>query len=164
MKTTGYSISAHDGGVERRSGVDRRTRRFGDIRWLIKTGRRRRLRRRSDCSKLFLFDYYSPSLFYIFSLILMLSVVDALLTLWLVDKGATEINPLMAYYLTHGPEVFMTVKYMLTAAAVFITVVFHYAFVTVVYRFSLKRVLEVMAGCFALVVGWEIFLIMRFLM
>ena len=163
MKTTGYSIPGYEVGVERRSGIDRRTRRFGDIRWLIKTGRRRRLRRLSDRRKLFLFDYYSPSLFYIFSLILMLSVVDALLTLWLVDKGATEINPLMAYYLTHGPEVFMAVKYMLTAAAIFIAVVFHYAFVTV-FRFSLKRVLSVLASCFALVVGWEIFLIMRFLL
>jgi hypothetical protein len=52
---------------------------------------------------------------------------------------------------------------MLTAAAIFIAVVFHYAFVTV-FRFSLKGVLSVLAGCFALVVGWEIFLIVRFLL
>ena len=52
--------------------------------------------------------------------ILMLSVVDAFLTLDLVHRGASELNPVMAFYLDQGPLMFFTVKYLLTWASVLV--------------------------------------------
>ena len=50
--------------------------------------------------------------------IIMLSVVDAFLTLDLVHRGASEMNPVMAFYLDQSPLMFFSVKYFLTWAAV----------------------------------------------
>jgi hypothetical protein len=50
--------------------------------------------------------------------ILMLSVVDAFFTLELVHRGASEMNPVMAFYLDQSPLMFFSVKYFLTWAAV----------------------------------------------
>ena len=50
--------------------------------------------------------------------IISLSIVDACLTLELVDRGAEELNPIMAYYLEQSPFVFFVVKYLLTSAAI----------------------------------------------
>jgi hypothetical protein len=46
---------------------------------------------------------------------LSLSILDAIFTLTLISRGAKELNPVMRYYLSHGSEVFITVKYGLTA-------------------------------------------------
>ena len=146
--------------VERRSGIDRRAKRFGDLRWFLKTGRRRHVRRKLDRSKLYMLDYYPPRLFYVLTAVLILSIVDALLTLWLVDRGAVEINPIMAYYLNLGPATFMAIKYFITAVAVTLVVMLNYAFVRFM-GFHFGSLLNVFAGCFLLVVVWELILIMR---
>jgi hypothetical protein len=146
--------------VERRSGIDRRAKRFGDLRWFLKTGRRRQVRRQCDQLKLHTLDYYPPKLFYLLVAVLLLSIVDALLTLWLVDNGAVEINPVMVYYLDLGPAAFMAIKYFITAAGVTLAVLLNYAFVRFLgVRFG--SLLNVFAGCFLMVVVWELFLIIR---
>ena len=160
MKEKGQSERACPVAVERRSGKDRRAKRFGDIRWFLKTGRRRQIRRQADRRKLFLLDYYPPQLFYLLVLILFLSVVDAYLTLWLIDEGAMEINPIMAYYLSIGPNTFLAAKYLLTVAAVTIVVLMNYAIVRII-PFQFGQLLKLFAGCFAMVVAWELFLIAR---
>ena len=43
-----------------------------------------------------------------------LSLVDAILTLTLLEKGAIELNPVMRYYITLGPMAFVVAKYGLT--------------------------------------------------
>ena len=146
--------------VERRSGGDRRAKRFGDFRWFLKTGRRRQVRRQSDRTKLYPLDYYSPKLFYMLVAVLFLSIVDALLTLWLIDNGAVEANPVMAYYLNLGPGVFMAAKYFITAAAVVLVVMLNYVFIRL-FRFRVGQLLNVFAGCFFMVVVWELILIVR---
>lgn len=161
MKKKGQSETACLVTVERRSGKDRRAKRFGDIRWFLKTGRRRQIRRQADRRKLFLLDYYPPQLFYIIILILFLSVTDAYLTLWLIGEGAMEINPVMAYYLSLGPNIFLAVKYLMTAAAVTIVVLMNYAIARMIpFRFG--QLLKFFAGCFGMVVAWELFLVARY--
>ena len=71
------------------------------------------MRRQADQRRFYVFDYYSPRIFYAATLILVLSVVDALLTLWLIGEGAQELNPVMAYFLNLGPNMFMAAKYLL---------------------------------------------------
>jgi hypothetical protein len=161
MKKKGQSETASPVAVERRSGKDRRAKRFGDIRWFLKTGRRRHIRRQADRRKLLLLDYYPPQLFYILILILFLSVIDAYFTLWLIDAGAIEINPVMDYYLSMGPKIFLAVKYLMTAAAVTIVVLMNYAIVRMI-PFQLGQLLKLFACCFGMVVVWELFLIVRY--
>jgi len=142
---------------DRRSGKDRRARRFGNLRWYLKTGQRRRIRREADRGKIRELDSYPSELFYVVILVLGLSVVDGILTLWLIENGATELNPVMAYYLEQGPQIFMIAKYFLTAAVVIIAVVLNHTFLRF-FRIRFGQLLKVFAGCFAMVVAWELFL------
>ena len=82
--------------------------------------------RREDRRRIHLFDVYNPKIFYAVTIILLLSVIDAFLTLWLLGEGATELNPVMAYFLLFGPVIFMIAKYALTSASVVIVVVLNY--------------------------------------
>lgn len=147
--------------VERRSGKDRRTKRFGDIWWLLKTGQRRKVRRLSDRRKLHMLDFYPPKMLAWLVLVLFLSIADALLTLWLMDNGAIELNPVMAFYIELGPNIFMAVKYMLTVSVVLLAVLLNYTYVRA-FGLQFSHLLNIGAGCFALVVIWELFLIARF--
>lgn len=149
--------------IERRSGKDRRAKRFGNLRWLLKTGRRRQFRRESDRRKINPLDSYPPELFVVIILVLGLSVIDGLLTLWLIDNGATELNPVMAYYLEQGPQIFMFAKYLLTASVVVIVVVMNQAFLRLI-KVQFGQLLKVAAGCFAMVVAWELFLMVQIVM
>jgi hypothetical protein len=63
-------------------------------------------------------EQHGPKTFAAILVIIMLSVVDAFLTLDLVHRGASELNPVMAFYLDQSPLMFFTVKYFLTWAAV----------------------------------------------
>ena len=103
-------------------------------------------------------DYYSPRLFYAMILVLMLSVVDAMLTLWLISEGAQEMNPVMAYFLALGPNAFLIAKYLMTAASVAIVVLLNYIGVARA-RFPMGDLLQYFAGCFAAVVIWEMVLL-----
>jgi hypothetical protein len=55
---------------------------------------------------------------YVFALFvtLVLSIIDGVLTIFLVKRGAWEANPLMRYLLSVSYEYFFLTKYFLTAA------------------------------------------------
>lgn len=87
----------------------------------IYSGRRETIRREVDKKKFILVDNYSPRLFIILLLLLLLSITDAYLTLSLVKvSNATELNPIMALYLEHGTFTFFLEKFLFTSVAVFI--------------------------------------------
>ena len=84
-------------------------------------GRRKALRRNYDVSKYFFVDQHGTWLFAAFMMLLLLSILDAYLTVVLIDKGrAIEINPVMAFYLEHGIVTFTITKFLMTA--MFITI------------------------------------------
>jgi hypothetical protein len=143
--------------VERRSVGDRRVKRFVNLKWLLKRGRRRRDRRVSDQSKIHALDVYPQELFILVILILGLSVADGILTLWLTDSGASELNPVMAYYLKQGPQIFMAAKYLITAAVVLLAVAMNHCVFGII-KVRVIFLLTAFAGCFAMVVAWELFL------
>jgi hypothetical protein len=105
------------GGGEGRSGKDRRRHRLPRLKFLLNGGRRRRLRRREDRYRIALFDQYSPRLFAVILTVLALSLIDAVLTLFLLEHGAYEMNPVMARLLAEGPLAFIVGKYLLTCLA-----------------------------------------------
>jgi hypothetical protein len=147
--------------IERRSGIDRRKTRLGGIRQLLFSGRRSNLRRADDRRKLAIMDHYSPRILAVIVLILVLSLVDAVLTLILISYGAVELNPIMAYFISKGDSTFLVAKYLLTAISVTIVVFINYVFVRI-FRSHARDLLVFFAGCFALVVAWELFLMVRY--
>jgi hypothetical protein len=144
--------------VDRRLGKDRRITDRRDRRLFFKGGMRENIRRRADCNKIFIADRYSQSLFGAIVLILFLSVVDAMLTLFLMGRGATEINPVMAYYLNIGPYAFLSVKYLLTSLSVIILLICQNIFLRTIKIYT-RSIFYFIIATFASVVVWEFFLI-----
>lgn len=84
--------------------------------------RRRRHRRSSEGDAVFT-DWHHPWLFFLATGIMLLSALDAFLTLQLLDRGAIEVNPVMATMLRHGHFAFAVSKMLLTALGI-LTLVF----------------------------------------
>ena len=143
---------------EKRSGKDRRKTMRPMIRSLYRGGKREMIRRREEQNIIFLADRYSQSVFGAILLILFFSVLDALLTLYLIDHDATELNPIMAYYIDVGPYAFFFVKYLLTSAAVVILLLCQNVFLRSM-RIYARSLFYVFVAAFMSVVIWELFLI-----
>jgi hypothetical protein len=79
---------------------------------------RRRAPRRADESALSAVDLHHPQWLLIAILIVLLSSADALLTLMLIERGAYELNPLMAPLVGGSARTFALVKVGLTASGV----------------------------------------------
>ncbi len=94
-------------------------------RYTLIGGKRKAIRREIDKKNLFLLDYYSPRLLIILLSILLLSYVDAYLTLVLVKTNIiVEVNPSMAFHLEQGVLPFIFNKFFLTAGALIILCLF----------------------------------------
>ncbi len=145
--------------LERRSGHDRRTKNSPFFKFLFFGGKRQKLRRIEDGRRITVFDYYQPTLLVAILIVLCLSLLDAALTLILLDKGAVELNPVMQYYITLGPAVFVLVKYSLTALALVIMLVLH---AIISARYSIGWLLLPFCGlAFGSVVIWELYLLAK---
>ena len=147
---------------DRRSGQDRRSHKMPEIKSLFIYGRRKGIRRQDDKYKISYFDQYSSAIFVAIVLILFLSIIDALLTLFLLDCGASEINPIMAYFLKFGPFTFMSVKYFLTCYAVIVLLIFNNVFLRKIKIYT-RSIFSYAVGVFMIVIGWELFLTFRIL-
>lgn len=150
--------SSEGRGDLRRRGADRRRRRIPPLRVLFGDGRRRSVRRREDHRRIVLLDRYSPRLFAAIVGILFLSLIDALLTLYLIEHGSSELNPVMGYFLEHGPFTFTVAKYLLTSAAVLVFLAVAHS-IPPRWRVSARHLFSFTLIAFGLVVAWEIFLI-----
>ena len=104
------------------------------------------------------FDRYRQSHFSIIALILFFSLMDALLTLELINRGAIELNPIMAFYLGIDPRMFLLVKYGLTSAGVIILLLFN-NFVMKPFRVRVGTLLYLVLAAFLGVFSWQVFLI-----
>lgn len=145
----------------RRKGPDRRQSRQLSLRSLFNNRRRRSIRRQTDQQGIVLLDSYHSSLMVPIVLVLGLSVLDAFFTLFLLDHGAVELNPIMAFFIQLGVSVFITAKYLITVVSVVIVVLLNYV---VIARLKLRVsfLLTCFAAGFALLISWELFLVMRF--
>jgi len=142
---------------DRRSGYDRRKQSFS-LRLLIGNGNRITIRRREDRDRIFLVDQYSPVLFATIVAILFLCAIDALLTLYLMNHGAYEINPIMAYMHKIGPFQLFIFKYVLTCVSTFGLFLFR---AVVIRRFNISThsLLHLIAWIYVSIVSWELYLI-----
>jgi Domain of unknown function (DUF5658) len=147
-------------GLERRSGRDRRDR-LGALGRVLFRGRRQSIRRRSDHERLVWVDLYSPALFGAILMILFLSLLDACLTLYLIDQGAMEMNPVMAYFLSHGAGAFISAKYAMTSVSILILVLFSNVFIRRL-RIYTRTIFPCVIVVLGSVIAWELFLIYRY--
>ena len=85
-----------------------RTVAFGFLR-----SRRRETRRASDAEPTFT-DWHHPWLFFLATGIMLMSSLDAFLTIQLIERGAYEANPVMAHVMNRGIAPFAAIKMLLT--------------------------------------------------
>lgn len=141
--------------IERRSNIDRRNE---DPSLFCKywfTGRRAIPRRQEDRCVPKKVDRYSNKILFIIILILVLSVLDAVFTLNLVEKGAKEMNPIMNYYLERSPMLFLWIKYLLTCASVLLVLYAkdYYIFRT---KFKARVLFFILPIPFILIIHWQL--------
>lgn len=83
--------------------------------------RRRGHRRDADTDEVFI-DWHEPWLFVMATGTMLLSAIDAFLTLQLLDRGMIEANPVMAKAMSYGTGVFASAKLTMTAMGIFVLV------------------------------------------
>lgn len=146
--------------MDRRSDQDRRQKNIPFYKLLLSTGKRRTLRRVEDCKRIVELDHYPPILLISILIVLCLSLLDAALTLVLLDKGAVELNPVMLHYINLGPGTFVMVKYGITALALMIMVGLN-AIISVRWRIVSTLMFPSCVLVFGSVVVWELYLLAK---
>lgn len=80
--------------------------------------RRHTLRRGGDASATYI-DWHHPWLFFLAVGVMLMSVSDAFLTLYSLDRGAIEMNPLMDGLINWNTSGFVALKMVMTAFGLF---------------------------------------------
>jgi hypothetical protein len=130
MERTGYHREGDDvrgsedgeSTVEWRGVTDRREFGWRTVLFGFLRSRRRQHRRSSEAEPVFI-DWHHPWLFFLAVGTMLLSCLDAFFTLRLLDRGAIEVNPVMAFAIDQGAAVFAAGKLTLTGVGL-LTLVF----------------------------------------
>ena len=146
--------------LDRRNGGERRDVKKGAGLRHLMFGKRQQVRRRIDQDRVLYLDRYSKTVFRLIILILVFSMLDAFLTLLLIDHGAVELNPLMAFYLNIGPTPFVAVKYGLTSLSVFVLLVCSNNTIRSL-RIHTRSMFSIISLTFAGVIAWQLYLFYR---
>ncbi len=107
--------------IEQRAANDRRVIGWRTVFYGFLRSRRRQLRRTTDSEVIFV-DWHHPWLFFLAVGTMLLSCIDAFLTLILLDLGMMEANPLMASLLGKGTAIFVTTKMAATGLGILMLV------------------------------------------
>jgi hypothetical protein len=114
---------------------------------------RRRSPRRDNETNVAAVDWHHPQWLGVATLIVLLSCIDAFLTLMLIDRGAYEANPLMAPLVASSPLAFTLVKVGLTGGGVVILTVV--ARMRVFRRIPISALLYLLLAAYALLITYE---------
>jgi hypothetical protein len=131
---------------ERRERIDRRRRVWWSVCYGSFNPRRRAVPRRLDDLSYHSLDWHSSHLLAVAIGILLLSVLDAFLTLVLLQGGADEMNPFMALFVDRDVAVFTALKMGLTGAGI--------VFMVSLARYRFMRLLQVRWVLYAVLVGY----------
>jgi len=109
-------------------------------------GGRRKITRREEDKKRYVFvDLYSTRLFIILLVLSALSIIDTYCTLSLIRENlASEVNPIMAFFLGYGSTPFILSKYLFTTIPLFI--------LCICKNRPITRVLVILTVCLYLIV------------
>lgn len=120
---------------------------------------RRRDGRRTDEAEPMFTDWHHPWLFFLAVFTMLLSCVDAFMTLLLLERGAYEANPVMALILGHGTRAFAAIKLLMTALGILALVFLSRA--RFMNRFRTGLILTCMFTIYACLVCYEIVFLLK---
>ncbi|MCZ6827784.1 MAG: DUF5658 family protein [Gammaproteobacteria bacterium] len=116
------SVVEHTDSEEQlRSQADRRNFSWRTVAFGFLRSRRRDTRRVGEAEPLFT-DYHHPWLFFMATGIMLMNCFDAFFTLQLLDRGAMEVNPIMAAVIGESTSTFAVTKMLLTSVAILVLV------------------------------------------
>ena len=124
-------------------------------------GRRMANRRASEHRRPYFVDRFSPAMFVFLLMLLITSLVDAILTIQLIEAGAKEINPLMDRLLERGVLPFLLGKYVLTVAGLPLLLIFknHYLFGT---RIRVGHLIPLIVALYLALIGYQLVLMQKY--
>ncbi len=114
---------------------------------------RRRLTRRGSEGEPLYSDWHHPWLFFLGIGTMLLSSLDAFLTLQLLQRGAIEINPIMAMVIGHSTMLFAVSKMLLTGVGILVLVFMSRA--RFMNRLRTGLILTAFFSCYACLVCYE---------
>jgi hypothetical protein len=141
---------------DKRSGLERRKRKIPRLKYLLFGGQRKMIRRSEDQQQMIILDNYGPGLLAFVLIILTLSLVDGFFTLHLIDRGASEANPLMAYFLNLSPWAFMSAKYLLTTLSVICFLILNNLQIKPL-GIRVGRLFPAIIAMFSIAIFWQLF-------
>lgn len=145
--------------ADRRTQSDRRDRPTSPLTSTSLLGSRSYLRRADDRKAASYVDRYGARSVLTTLLIILLSVVDATLTLRLVSLGAKEVNPVMDFFLGFGAVPFLAAKYVLTGICL-VWFLIHKNFTIWGGRVKVKYILLSLLMMYGILIGYELLLLL----
>ena len=110
--------------TDRRTSNDRRSRATNPLSFASLFGARSHFRRNEDRERFYLVDKYSWRAVAAVIAIILLSVLDAIFTVELIQIGAAcEANPVMDFFLRLGLAPYLLVKYALTVGSILVCLI-----------------------------------------
>ena len=106
-----------DAVADKRTATDRRSFSWRTVVFGFVRSRRHQFRRGEETEVLFI-DWHHPWLFFLAVGIMLMSCLDAFMTLQLIDRGMVEINPVMAAVIGQGTAAFAASKLFMTATGI----------------------------------------------
>jgi len=102
---------------------------------------------------------HSNGIFAVAIIILALSALNGLLTLYLMSSGAKEMNPFMSYLIDFNPRIYLAVKCIITTAAIiFLIVMRNYKSKLLGIRIS--KLLTTTALVFFVIIAYQLYMIL----
>ena len=144
--------------LERRAIEERRQFTWRTVFFGFMRSRRHAVRRDDDGEVLFL-DWHHPWLFFLAVGTMIMSCLDAFMTLRLLDHGMVEANPVMAALLSQGTGIFASSKIAMTGTSILILVFL--AKSRFLNRFRTGLILTVFFTLYACLVCYEFVHLMR---
>ena len=117
-------------------------------------GRRRSSRRHGDQTQGYYVDRYETRWLAAAAGLMVLGGIDAAITLYLMEHGAIEVNPLMVMLLDRNADLFLGVKLAVTCLAALI-MISHVRF-NILKGLPGSRLLLIGLGLYAALVGYEL--------
>lgn len=106
-----------DAVAQQRAATDRRAFSWRTVFFGFARSRRHNFRRAEEPEVLFI-DWHHPWLFFLSVGIMLMSCLDAFMTLQLIERGMVEVNPVMAVVIGQGTAVFAASKLFMTGTGV----------------------------------------------
>jgi len=144
--------------ADKRAITDRRVFSWKTIFFGFMRSRRHYLRRDYDAEVIFL-DWHHPWLFFLAVGTMIMSCLDAFMTLQLLERGMVEANPVMAAILGQGTTTFAVTKMLMTGTSILVLVFLAKA--RFLNRFRTGLFLTFFFSCYACLICYEFVYLIR---